>query len=281
MDHPTGCPFCPGNEDATPPTIDRLDGPEGWRIRVFANLYPAVTLAGDDAGSPLRDGGRATGAHEVVVTTPRHHDGLADLDDDQVIAVMQMLAQRSIHHQDAGRTFVQAFLNHGVQAGASVPHGHAQLVALDVTPPAVLAEATRLRRGDCVACRAASGIGAEVVAAREGIVAVSPDWAVAEGELLVVPHDHEPDLTTDDGRKPAALLLRDLCWALRHAAEGDVPYNVVVHSAGRELADYHWHLHVVPRTATPGGFELGTGMFISQADPAVWARRLRDALTRG
>ena len=34
------CPFCPGNETDTPPTIAAAGEP--WRVRVFANKFPAT-----------------------------------------------------------------------------------------------------------------------------------------------------------------------------------------------------------------------------------------------
>ena len=40
------CPFCPGNEEATPPALETY-GPNGsWLVRVVPNLYPA--FAGDE-----------------------------------------------------------------------------------------------------------------------------------------------------------------------------------------------------------------------------------------
>ena len=47
------CPFCPGNEHATPPEIMaiRPEGSEpntpGWTGRVFPNKYPALSIEGD------------------------------------------------------------------------------------------------------------------------------------------------------------------------------------------------------------------------------------------
>src|SRR5688572_22936803 len=37
------CPFCPGNEESTPPALEAY-GPEGnWQVRVVPNLYPAFS----------------------------------------------------------------------------------------------------------------------------------------------------------------------------------------------------------------------------------------------
>jgi len=80
------------------------------------------------------------GAHEVVVLSPRHDADLAVLDAGAASEAMRMLRDRAAFHLDAGRVHVQAFVNHGRLAGASLEHPHAQLVALDFVPPAVVAE---------------------------------------------------------------------------------------------------------------------------------------------
>src|SRR5215831_13294830 len=35
------CPFCPGNEHLTPPTIAELGGEKSWKVRVVANKFAA------------------------------------------------------------------------------------------------------------------------------------------------------------------------------------------------------------------------------------------------
>src|SRR3546814_12019916 len=43
------CPFCPGNEEATPPALETY-GPGGsWLVRVVPNLYPAF-----EGNEPMR-----------------------------------------------------------------------------------------------------------------------------------------------------------------------------------------------------------------------------------
>src|SRR4030095_3042348 len=68
------CPFCPGQEDKTPPEIlayrphdgsgSRRDAP-GWRLRVFPNRYPALIVEGelDRAGEGVYDRMNGIGAH--------------------------------------------------------------------------------------------------------------------------------------------------------------------------------------------------------------------------
>ncbi|MFL6242437.1 MAG: hypothetical protein ACJ73V_05375, partial [Acidimicrobiia bacterium] len=130
---PDACPFCPGNEHLTPPEVYRTGGgaPDtpGWRVRVVPNLYPIV--GGADAGPG------ATGAHEVVVLSPAHEASFARLEQQQATVVLTVLRDRARHHLAAGRAFVQVVINHGRAAGASIEHPHAQIVALDLVPPAV------------------------------------------------------------------------------------------------------------------------------------------------
>ena len=69
------CPFCPGNEEATPPALETIDNTGAWTIRVVPNLYPAFT--GDDGFAvhnegPVHVNAEGTGLHEVFVYTPDH-----------------------------------------------------------------------------------------------------------------------------------------------------------------------------------------------------------------
>jgi UDPglucose--hexose-1-phosphate uridylyltransferase len=48
------------------------------------------------------------------------------------------------------------------------------------------------------------------------------------------------------------------------------------HSAPyRVSGDYHWHVHVVPKVTTRGGFELGSGVLINVVPPEQAADELR------
>ena len=72
------CPFCPGNERATPPEImayrDSHSEPKapGWRLRVTPNKYPAPKVEGSLTPEPvgMYDRMNGVGAHEVIIETP-------------------------------------------------------------------------------------------------------------------------------------------------------------------------------------------------------------------
>ena len=63
-----------------------------------------------------------------------------------------------------------------------------------------------------------------------------------------------------------------------HATSGEAAYNVVVHTAPRDVArPFHWWVDIVPRITVYGGFELGTGVLVNPAAPEAAAELLRDA----
>ena len=87
--------------------------------------------------------------------------------------------------------------------------------------------------------------------------------------MLVIPDAHEGHLSAADDRSLAAVgvAIRDGLSKLRRAL-GDVAYNIVVHALPHHHTDdFHWHVHVVPRVQSIGGFEQGTGVPINIVAP--------------
>jgi UDPglucose--hexose-1-phosphate uridylyltransferase len=266
-----GCPFCPGYEDLTPPEVGRAGGGEadtpGWRVRVVPNLYPAV--GGPHAVAP------ATGAHEVVVLSPAHDRSFGQLDDDQAVEVVQMLRDRTRFHLDAGHAYVQVIINHGRAAGASIAHPHAQIVAIDFVPPAVTSALERYAAAgsDLVRDDLAEGIP---IVERAGTAAWCPHAPAAPYEFRAAPIDDVGarfDLASDDDAADLAVVLRDGLARLL-ATLGDVPYNLVLHTAVGD-APFHWYVEVQPRLTIIAGFELGTGVFVNTLPPERAAAELR------
>jgi UDPglucose--hexose-1-phosphate uridylyltransferase len=149
---PEGDPFAAGHEDRTPPELYALRDDGAWRVRVVPNLYPALSEDGvADAGSDPLASGRgepdlvasrpAHGAHEVVVNAPDPVSSLAELAPEQVETAMSVWRERMRAHSDAA--YVHVIVNEGKEAGASLPHTHAQLYALPFVPAAVARERER------------------------------------------------------------------------------------------------------------------------------------------
>jgi UDPglucose--hexose-1-phosphate uridylyltransferase len=276
---PADCPFCYDHEAMTPPEVYRTgegaaDKP-GWRVRVVPNLYPIVT------GTPDGDHA-ATGAHEVVILSPDHERTFGRLDDAAATEVLTVMRDRVRHHLAAGRKYVQVFVNQGRAAGASIAHPHAQLVALDLVPPAVEADVARFldARTDLVARELVGARRDRLVVVDGAAVAWAPPAAGSPYAMRVAHPSTRArfDEASDAQIAVVAVALRDALASL-HTVVGEPGYNVVVRTAPPDasVGEFHWHLDVIPRIGVTAGFEDGTGILVNVVPPEQAAELLRNA----
>lgn len=280
------CPFCPGNEEAAPPALETY-GPSGqWQVRVVPNLYPA--FRGDDAMvvthlGPAFTQAPASGIHEVLVLSPEHGAGWADLDEHQTALVMAAIRDRTDAHSRAGSLrYSQAIVNSGREAGASIEHPHGQLLGMPFVPRELVDEQAGFARftGSCLLCTTISAeedAAIRVVHSDEHILVVCPFWSGQPYEMLVLPRQHQVHL--HHASEPTLLGTgRAIAGALRRlrGQVGDVAYNLVFHSAPyRANSNFHWHAHLVPKLTTAAAFEQGTGVPINVVAPEQAAEELR------
>jgi UDPglucose--hexose-1-phosphate uridylyltransferase len=232
------------------PTDRKPDTP-GWQVRVVPNLYPAFDR------------------QEVVVHSPRHVRTLADIAEDEIAPIGIAWEQRMAAARAEGFPYVQILLNEGLEAGASLPHSHSQLVWLRETPPEPAAELANLQAEGCAVCGLLAEHEALVIGSADGLRLLAHPAGRAPYELLIAPDEHRPDGDAD--LFAAALrLLRDGISRLR-TVEGPVPINAWAHAGG------HWHLEVLPRLTVLAGLELGAGLYVNSMPPEEAARALRDS----
>ncbi len=310
------CPFCEGREKRTPPEVwaDRPGGgpPDspGWRQRSVPNLYPALEdPAGGPGGSapvgaresglssaadPLRTSSRtsepdlfraapARGAHEVIVSSPRHATSLAELDPGELAGVLAAWRARIAAHAGEA-SLVHTIVNEGPGAGASLEHSHAQLYALPFVPAEVARERERFTayHERTMGSHLLEDVMVEEVRRRERLVAIDAEaalfcpWASRSPfELRLVPRS--PEARFEGGEGGAALLHRGL-RALVELFGDAVQLNLWVRTAPRGSEEFHWHIDLVPRLAVKAGFELGTGVDINVYPPERAAADLRGVL---
>jgi UDPglucose--hexose-1-phosphate uridylyltransferase len=266
----------------TPPEVYRTgegdpDTP-GWRVRVVPNLYPIV----DDSADA---GPGATGAHEVVVLSPSHIDSFAQLDRRHAVEVLTVLRDRSRFHLRVGRRFVQVVINHGRAAGASIEHPHAQLVALAVMPPAVSSAVSRFETaGRDLVVADLDEAGEALCVVYGPVVAWCPRASSTPYQLrlaLLAPGARF-DEAGDPDIDAVATVARDTLARLASVL-GDVPYNLVVHTAapGAEDRSFHWYVEVQTRINVVAGLEQGTGILVNTVPPEQAVQELRDAAGGG
>ena len=289
---PRSDPFLEGHEDRTPPELQALrpgggadDGP-GWTVRVVPNLFPAISA---DAAAPADDHARdlftasaASGHHEVIVNAPEPVLGLADLSVEQVVAAVDVWRERMRAH--SGAACLHLLVNERREGGASLPHTHAQLYALDFVPAAIARERERF------GAYAQRTMGANLLAdyvqeevrRRDRLVAVDPEAVLIAPyasrlpfQLMIAPRRARARFE-DDGPTGAALL-HDALTRLRRVLGAQPPLNLWVRTAPRGADQFCWRIDIMPRLTQLAGLELGTGVHLNVLAPEQAAAELRDA----
>lgn len=206
--------------------------------------------------------------------SPRHVRTIADLSGRELRLVAQAWQARAAVAREEGFPYVQAIVNEGRAAGASLPHSHSQLIWLEAEPPLVAQEReAQSGAGGCVLCRVLVGELEQrmrLVSERDGLVLLCPFAGRQPYEMLAAPAECEQDPFRSARLSSALSLVADGVRRLR-VAEGDVPVNVWLHATG------HWHLEVLPRFAILAGLELGSGYYVNTLAPESAAGVLREA----
>lgn len=282
------CPFCPGHEGLTPTAIATVGDP--WRVRVVPNKYPALRIEGglDRRPHGIYDQMNGVGAHEVIIEGAAHDFTWQGLDPKHRLDVLRTYRDRVADlARDQRFACSLLFRNHGAEAGATMAHGHAQLIALPVVPLRVQELLDGSRRYFEFRERNVFDdmIGQEVedsrrlVADNGEFVLIAPYASERPFELWLVPRAAEShfERTSDDRLAAMGELLATALDRLDRGLGGPA-YNFIIQSAPYRVAApwYRWHVQIAPKLATPAGFEWGSGFSINPTAPEEAAAFLRD-----
>jgi len=283
------CPFCPGNEELD---LERLRLPEqgDWIVRVVQNRYPALRESGDRVRhfEGLNPSIAGVGYHEVVVESRLHNTSPATEEVEEIERTLWAFQMRGrAMRADQRIEQIVYFKNHGLSAGASLVHPHAQMLGLPVVPSSIRARIEEAQRhfddqGECVICRMRQEEEREqlrVVVDSPFFTAFIPFAAFSPFHIWIIPRHHHASFldAAPEELGDLALLLRAILYKI-YVGLNDPDYNYIIRSApGRESNSecLHWYIALVPRVTRTAGFEMGTGMFINTALPEESARFLR------
>ena len=206
---------------------------------------------------------------------------LATLTVEQVDQAMGVWRERMRAHRNAA--YVHVIVNERREAGASLPHTHAQLYALEFVPAAVARERERFRG---YATRTMGGnlladLVQEEVRRRERIVAIdsetvlmAPYGAQVPFQLMIAPRT--PRARFEDDGPTGAAMLHDALRRLERRFGTNPPLNLWVRTAPRGAEDFCWRIDIVPRLTHLAGLELGAGVHLNIVPPEQVAGELRD-----
>ncbi len=269
----TICPFCPGNEGLTPPELLSYPCAEGtgWRLRAFANKYPAID------------------AHEVIVESPEHRSSFGELPKSAAVDLLSAVRDRMLAlKEDPQLEYIQFFKNNGPGSGASLSHPHSQLMALPVVPGQVQLELDGSlqhyeEHGRCIFCDLIDlecGQRERVIFENEQVIVVAPYAPRFGFETWVIPRAHHShfELTAEGLLRAVGEALHRIARRLEAVLDFP-PYNFLLHTAPVQepaMEYYHWHIEILPRMSGVGGYEFGTGCYINAILPEEAAGVLRE-----
>ncbi|MBM4352075.1 MAG: galactose-1-phosphate uridylyltransferase [Deltaproteobacteria bacterium] len=284
------CPFCPGNESKTPPSLFSIEKNGVWSLRVVPNKFAALqshlTTERKHEGRFLKADG--FGIAEVVIETPFHNRTIATMDLEEVKNTVMAYKERYIALSKIGQIdLITIFRNYGEKAGTSLEHPHSQIIATPIVPPHVRNPLYQSQLacdtfGDCIYC----GMMEEeqrqqvrVVEETKYFLVLCPFASRSPFETRIYPKIHHSSFTSisDEELTEFASVLQDTLKRLS-AGLNDPDYNYIIRSAPVEDCEvkyHHWYAVIVPKLTTPAGFEIGTGIYINTTLPEQCAEFLR------
>ncbi len=284
----TTCPLCPGGPE--------LPGP--FELAVFENRFPSLSPDAPDVTGELVAASR--GRCLVVVYTSEHVEHLHELTRQQFANVVAVWRDRTAELWAEGHEYVMAFENHGSAVGATLPHLHGQIYALDHVPPVTLTKLAshsrhRVTRGECLGCRLVEDDRASerVVYEDEHFVAAvpfAPRWPL---EVHVRAKEHQArrlaDLT-DDAALDLVRALSDVVGRYDGLWGFALPYMMCVQEAPPAhldgAGDWHLHVELLPPHRNPqrlkvrASVETALGVYINDTLPETLAASLRAVESR-
>ena len=285
------CPFCPGNEQMTPPATFVIPDHGSWRLRVTPNKFAALSYDGERQRSfeGIRRTVTGVGIHEIIIESPDHSKSIGLLQDSQVETLIDAYLNRfNFASQDPRVEQVTIFKNHGLAAGTSLEHPHSQIIGCPVITSQIRDRMINALHhfdefGECIFCRVLEVELREktrIVMETQHFVTFVQFAALTPFSMLIMPRRHMSCFSEITGVE-AADLARILRRTLAKLYYGlmDPDFNYTIRTAPREACGvkyFHWYLSIIPRLTKVAGFELGSGMFINTSLPEENASFLRE-----
>ena len=285
------CPFCPENENMTPPAVFELKNSNGWEIRVFDNMYPALNGEEFEKDSDsFYESFNGFGIHEVIVDTPKHTMDIANASEEHLYRLLCVINQRLnkvLSHEMI--EYVQVFKNNGPYAGASISHSHWQVLGVPVLTSEQEAafnvfEKHKAETGRCIMCdmiKHEKEAKKRIVNENEFFVSFTPYASRQSFEMWIVPKRHIQTMgdLSDDELKSLAGFLKDMLIRIESIRK-DISFNICIQEKAKSTKDglFHWYIRLLPRIGSWAGFEYATRCFINPILPEYSAEFYRKAI---
>jgi len=294
------CPFCPGNENLTPPPIRETKDENGnWLVRCFPSLDPVfkVEAQEDKRAEGLYDKMGNVGAHEIIVENRSHTKTLSSFSEKELTLVIDMYMERIVDlKRDMRFRYIQIFKNHGELAGSYIYHPHSHVLATHIMPQKIESElynakAHYLQKERCLFC----DIINQEVRQNKRVVTISSNFLTFcpfasrfPFEVWVLPRSHSSrfeELNHNEQLKQEFVsIIHDLMKRVEPLSNA---YTIVIHTSPNitkvnsheeeaSLGDYfHWHVEVLPRDFRSSKYKMEDQFYVVSITPEEAASALK------
>ncbi len=298
--HPL-CPFCPGNEHFTNPSIYQNSGDsKNWQVRVFANKVPALRIEGslEKKGEGMYDYINGIGAHELIVNSNYHAISLAQipLQNFQNLLSAYQMRIKDLYNDHRLLSF-QIFHNHGIETGAFYDHSLSQIIASPALPQPAnqLIGSMRdhfLQKQRCLVCdilRENQDSRKRIVLENDDFLVFAPYASRFPFELQLTPkwHQHDFALLPENKLNALAQIFQESLIRLHYALDNPSfqffihstpnPHRLSMLEKGESLPIFfHWYIEIIPRLQSAVGIDTLNGTYINPYLPEEIAPFLKN-----
>lgn len=295
------CPFCPGNEHLTPPTIrEYRDHGSSWIIRCFSAINPVFVIEAKEnkRGEGIYDKMDNVGAHEVIVENRSHTKTMSDYTEREMLFLFEMYQERIRDlKKDRRFRYIQVFKNHGELTGSQIIHPHSHVLATPIMPQRLDLELSNskahyIHKERCLFCDIISQEirqNKRVIAMNADFISLCPFASRFPFETWILPIRHGESF--ENMRNEAALreLVSIFLDTMKRIERVSNAYTMVIHSSpnidyikSREDEDiaisehFHWHIEILPRDLKTSKYKREDEFYVIDMNPEDAASKLSE-----
>ena len=301
------CPFCEGNERFTPNEIFALRSSDsfaneiGWKTRVVPNLFKAVQIeAPYQHHYGMFEHWDGFGAHEIIIDTAKHYTSMTQWSEENIIDWFITLGLRVKDlKKDKRIASLSLFKNEGVEAGATQPHSHTQIIGLPIVSKSKKEEYVRLyehykhNQNSLIQLLLEEEIKANenrIIASNGDFTAFCPYASSHPFEVMISSTKAlgEIDTLSKDSLIELSSLLLLVLKKLKKQVKF-LNFNLILstpplheNTFTEELLNSmyeanRFYIQIIPRIYKYGGFEQETDILINPVSPELAAKLLRES----
>ena len=216
----------------------------------------------------------------MIINSPRPAASLHQLSAEEVETAFGVWRERMAAH--SAWPYQHVSLNEGRDAGASLPHTHAQLYALPFVPAQIARERERFTAyalrthgrnllGDLI--QEEVRLRERTFAIDDEAVAICPYASRVPFEVQIVPRT--PRKSFQEDGPLCARMLHGVLERFERLFGAVPPLNLWVRTAPSGAEYFCWRIDLQPRLTKLAGLELGTGVNLNVMPPEKAAEQLR------